>query len=112
MIFWSLFLILLAVAVLCILLPLSRRVDAESQDVQPLDVYVEQLAALEGKEVEDSAAKEALAQEKAEISRRILKQARSTSGKASGGVVPTGSTTRIGASLVALVVLPAVAIGP
>ena len=109
MIFWSLFLILLAVAVLCILLPLSRRVDAAQDDVQPLDVYVEQLAALEGKEVEDAAAKEALAQEKAEISRRILKQARADSGRSS--VSTTTSTSRIGASLVALVVLPAVAIG-
>lgn len=111
MIFWSLFLILLAIAVLCILLPLSRRVDGASDDVQPLDVYVEQLAALEGKEVEDSAAKEALAQEKAEISRRILKQARADSGKVTGSLSPTGSASRIGASLVALVLLPAMAIG-
>ena len=86
MIFWSLFLVLLAIAVLCILLPLSRRVDDDGQDVQPLDVYVEQLAALEDKVAEDDAAKEALAQEKAEISRRILKQARSSSGKSAGAV--------------------------
>ena len=111
MIFWSLFLVLLAIAVLCILLPLSRRVDAASDDVQPLDVYVEQLAALEGKQVEDGAAQEALAQEKAEISRRILKQARSDAGKGQGGISTTSSRSRIGASLVALVVLPAVAIG-
>ena len=72
MIFWSLFLVLLAIAVLCILLPLSRRVDDDGQDVQPLDVYVEQLAALEHKVAEDDAAKEALAQEKAATSDRLL----------------------------------------
>jgi cytochrome c-type biogenesis protein CcmH len=113
MIFWTLTLLMLAVAVLCVLLPLARRVEASSDDVQPLDVYVEQLAALDSKAAEDGAAKEALAQEKAEISRRILKQARSSSPNSKTGLTQgAGSvrTARVGASLVALVCLPAIAL--
>ena len=113
MIFWTITLLMLVVAVLCVLLPLSRRVDSSTKDVQPLDVYVEQLAALENKVAEDAAAKEALAQEKAEISRRILKQARTgSSGSAAGagGAIGPGRTGRFGASLVALVCLPAIAL--
>ena len=111
MIFWTLTLLMLAVAVMCVLLPLGRRAAAASDDVQPLDVYVEQLAALDKRAAQEGAAKEALAQEKAEILRRILKQAR-TSGPKDGSTsgVATNRTARIGASLMALVCLPAIAL--
>ena len=65
MIFWTLTLLMLAIAVLCVLLPLARHTEATDGDVQPLDVYVEQLTALDSKTADDAAAKEALAQEKA-----------------------------------------------
>ncbi|MEP2628152.1 MAG: c-type cytochrome biogenesis protein CcmI [Rhizobiaceae bacterium] len=110
MIFWTLTLLMLAIAVLCVLLPLARRTEATDDDVQPLDVYVEQLTALDSKSADDAAAKEALAQEKAEISRRILKQARSSGSGVDTGSFASGRAGRIGASLCALIGLPAIAL--
>lgn len=108
MIFWMLSLLLLAIAVLCILLPLARRSKDTDSESQPLDVYMEQLAALEDKAKLDGANVEDIAQEKAEISRRILRQSR-----ADADDKPLGSGSRparIAASLAALVLLPAIAI--
>ncbi|MEP1206740.1 MAG: c-type cytochrome biogenesis protein CcmI [Rhizobiaceae bacterium] len=110
MIFWILALIMLAVAVFCILLPLARRVESSDDALRPMDVYVDQLKELESKVAADAASAETLAQEKAEISRRILKQARSGGQKSSLGVASAGKATQIGASLMALVALPAIAI--
>lgn len=99
---------MLAIAVLSILLPLARKVDVSSDGVEPMDVYLDQLNELETKPVSDAATAEVMAQEKAEISRRILKQARSKQHKTS--FTSSGQFTQVGASLVALIVLPAITI--
>ncbi|NKB51635.1 MAG: c-type cytochrome biogenesis protein CcmI [Rhizobiaceae bacterium] len=106
MLFWVITIVMLAIAVLSILLPLARRVEQSSNAVQPMDIYVDQLNELEAKVASDKTAAESLAQEKAEISRRILKQARTQDQITSS--VASGSIPSIGASLIALVGLPVI----
>ena len=102
---------MLAVAVLSILLPLARRQEARTESARPMDVYLEQLKDLEARVAQssDDSAVAALEQEKAEISRRILKQARADKSKSS--FTSAGRASQVGASLMALVVLPAIALG-
>ncbi len=108
MFFWIISIVMLAIAVLSILLPLARRIEQSSNDAQPMDIYVGQLNELENKVASDKAAVESLAQEKAEISRRILKQARTESQKSSP--ISSGRFPQIGASLIALIGVPVIAI--
>jgi cytochrome c-type biogenesis protein CcmH len=105
MIFWILALLLLAIAVLCILLPLARNPGPAQTSGQPIDVYLEQLAQLDRRAVTPGQESESAGRERAEISRRILKQART--GSPHSQQKSTGRTEKILASLMALILVPA-----
>ena len=96
MLFWTLALLMLAVAVLCVLLPLARRAESPSDDDGSVDLYLQQLADIDQKSAELEAPSEEIQQERAEIARRVLKQSR-IKGSSSKHAVP-GRTNLIVAS--------------
>ena len=87
---------MLAVAVLCVLLPLARRAESPSDDDGSVDLYLQQLADIDQKSAELEAPSEEIQQERAEIARRVLKQSR-IKGSSSKHAVP-GRTNLIVAS--------------
>ena len=109
MLFWTLALLMLAVAVLCVLLPLARRAESPSDDDGSVDLYLQQLADIDQKSAELEAPSEEIQQERAEIARRVLKQSR-IKGSSSKHAVP-GRTNLIVASFSALILLPALSVG-
>lgn len=109
MYFWLISLLFLAIAILCVLVPLrsgKRYSDDETQD-DPLEIYRAQLAAIENKAPSNEQQKRALEEERAEIARRLLRYSRQNDQSA------TTASKRgpvVAASVVALFVLPAIAI--
>lgn len=104
MTFWIISLLMVAVAVLCVLLPLARKPRQKNQSENSLDVYVAQLADIERKIEMEEGDRDALELERAEVSRRVLKQARS--GDTSLAAGPPSKFNRVAASLMALVLVP------
>ena len=64
MLFWTLALLMLAVAVLCVLLPLARRAESPSDDDGSVDLYLQQLADIDQKSAELEAPSEEIQQER------------------------------------------------
>ena len=98
---------MLAIAIMCILLPLARSSKNSDEQADALDVYKQQLAELDsavGKNAEETATIE---QERAEVSRRILRHSRRSTKLFSGA--NNSKVSKISASLLALFVLPAIA---
>lgn len=96
---------MLAGAILCILLPLSRRQQTAAHEVDSIDVYKQQLAELEAM----GKPSDATATERAEIARRILRSKRQ--GKRSQNGNSSNSSGSKWASVASIVVLPILAIG-
>jgi len=107
MIFWSITLVLLAIAVLCVLLPLSGALATGKGEADAESVYRSQLVDLDGQIARAQTPSTALMEERAEIARRLLKEAdRKGVDKTSAG----SRKTRIAASMFGLVAVPAVSL--
>ncbi|MGI9365315.1 MAG: c-type cytochrome biogenesis protein CcmI [Rhizobiaceae bacterium] len=109
MLFWIFALLMMCVAILCVLLPLARKQTQAPDAANSMDVYIEQLAEIDGRKPQSDEEREAIEQERAELSRRILKQGRT--GNTSPETSSSGSRNMVMASLIALVCLPALAMG-
>ncbi len=99
---------MLAGAILTILVPLSRGKKYNSEPVDALAVYRQQLLELDEQSDLTSESKEALEIERAEIARRILKESRKLENLPKQLNLPKRG--RIIASLTALIVLPAISL--
>lgn len=109
MLFWTLALLMMAVAALFVLLPLARRGKSSEGGTSAVDVYLKQLAEIDRKSAELDQPGEELLQERAEIARRVLKHERlhATSPRQTS----QNRTNLIVASASALVLLPTLSIG-
>ena len=70
---------MLALAVMCILVPLAKRENSAPQNINPIDVYKQQLVELEQVANQSDIVPASLEQERAEISRRIIRESRKNS---------------------------------
>lgn len=109
MLFWIFALLMMCVAILCVLLPLARKQNHAADAPNSMDVYLEQLAEIDARKPRSDEEKELIEQERAELSRRILKQART--GNMAQAPSSSGSRNVVMASLIGLVCLPALAMG-
>ena len=109
MLFWIFALLMMFVAILCVLLPLASKNTVNADEVNSMDVYLEQLAEIDARAPQSEEEKEAIEQERAELSRRILKHARTGNSARSATLV--GRRNTVVASLIALVLLPGLAMG-
>ena len=98
---------MLTVAVLCVIVPLSRRKE-EASDFADQSFYEDQLAAIEARATESDADADTLAQERDEIARRLLRSARQ---HRIGKTVSQNKFAITIASLAGLLVVPAISIG-
>ena len=107
MLFWIVALLMLTIAVLCVLLPLTRRPSGQALSDDPLSVYREQLSEIEA-EIESSGGEsETLKSRKAEVARRILRHSRSQN-PIDDNDIPAGRLTKV-ASATSLIVIPLLA---
>ena len=108
MLFWIVFLVMIAAAVLCILLPLSRANETAKRSVDALDVYREQLSQLDANLGKTDADVDTLSVERAEIARRILKESRRA--ERAKSKFKLRRSGRLVTSLVALLFIPAMSL--
>ncbi len=108
MIFWVVYLLMLAGAILCVLLPLARRSGETGNSIDAMDVYKQQLMELDSSESNNTDEAAAIELERAEISRRILRHARK--GGRNSDTATLAGNADVTASLTILILLPAIAI--
>ncbi len=109
MLFWLITVVMLAIAVLCILLPLAGFFSWKTGSEDAEGVYRAQLRAIDAKLAKTPANSLLLQEERAEVARRLLREVDKSDNQPSGAV---GTTTgRRIASIVALLGVPLVSFG-
>ena len=108
MVFWMFFLLMMFVAVMCVLWPMSRGSRRNNDNPNPIDIYKKQLEELQVEAETSVVSSDVFAARKAEISRRILRQFRATP-RDHNPESEIRSTTKL-AGLGAAVAIPLIAI--
>ena len=109
MIFWLISLFLLVVAVLCILVPLrgGRLNPDQEHSEDSLDIYREQLAELDAANPLTAQEKQAIEEERIELSRRLIRHSKNDEVRVRVG---SSRASIVMTSLAALVLIPAISI--
>jgi cytochrome c-type biogenesis protein CcmH len=110
LLFWIIIALLTAVAILAVLVPLSRASAAEESDARAARVYRHQLEELERDKADGRIGAGEVEAARAEIARRLLAAESGSRRRGEGGESPVGAAPRRAAALVALLGIPILAL--